>query len=99
MNSLKGFRFAVLLVVWTTAVPTPAAAQTTSVLPSPLGLGDAIRLAGERRDEIQAARARIRAGEQRPAIVSALADPMFSPSIERPHHSKRFTGGGDRDPS
>ena len=48
----------------------------------PLADGPVIRLAGERRDEIEAARARIRAGEARPAIVSALADPMISPSLD-----------------
>ena len=61
-------------------------------LPSPLGLGDVIRLAGERRDEIQAARARIRAGEQRPTIVSTLADPMFAPSLD---HLPFMLGGAD----
>ena len=60
----------------------PAAAQSPDPLPTPLGLGDVVRLAGERRDEIQAARARTRAGEARPAIVSALADPMISPSLD-----------------
>jgi outer membrane protein TolC len=39
-------------------------------------------LASERRDEIEGARARVRAGEARPAIVSALADPMLSPSVD-----------------
>ncbi len=82
MNSLTGLRFALVLTVCATISPTSAAAQTTQVLPSPLSLGDVIRLAGERRDEIQAARARIRAGEQRPTIVSALEDPMFSPSLD-----------------
>lgn len=42
------------------------AAQTTPVLPSPLSLGDVVRLAGERRDEIQAARARIRVARHDP---------------------------------
>jgi len=51
-------------------------------LPSPLALTEVIRIASERRDEIQAARARTRAGEARPAIVSALDDPMISPSID-----------------
>lgn len=63
----------------TLLLSTAAAAQ---VLPTPLGLNDVIRLAGERRDEIEAARARTRAGEQRPAIVSALEDPMISPSLD-----------------
>jgi len=61
-------------------------------LPSPLGLSDVIRMAVERRDEIAAARARIRAGEARPAIVSALADPMISPSLD---HLPFMLGGVD----
>ena len=92
MNSLKGLRFALLLVVAATPVPRPAVAQTAPVLPSPLSLGDVIRLAGERRDEIQAARARVRAGEQRPTIVSTLDDPMFSPSLD---HLPFMLGGAD----
>jgi outer membrane protein TolC len=39
-------------------------------------------LATERRAEIEAARARVRAAEQRPTIVSALADPMVAPSLD-----------------
>src|SRR5829696_2436402 len=61
-------------------------------LPSPLRLADVIRIASERRDEIQAARARIRAGEARPTIVSALADPMISPSLD---HLPFMLGGAD----
>jgi outer membrane protein TolC len=82
MNGVTGLRFALLLTVWATTWPTAAAAQTTPVLPSPLSLGDVIRLACERRDEIQSARARTRAGEARPTIVSALQDPMISPSLD-----------------
>jgi outer membrane protein TolC len=52
------------------------------VLPSPLSLGDVIRVATERRDEIEAARARARAAEERPAIVSALEDPMIAPTVD-----------------
>ena len=92
MNSLAGPRIALLLTVWATSWPTAAVAQPLPVLPSPLGLGDVIRLAGERRDEIQAARARIRAGEARPAIVSALPDPMISPSLD---HVPFMLGGAD----
>ena len=80
MNSLTGLRFVLLLTVWASTLPVGA--QTAPMLPSPVSLADVIRLAGERRDEIQAARARVRAGEQRPTIVSALADPMFSPSLD-----------------
>ena len=71
---------------------SPAAAQSRDPLPTPLGLGDVVRLAGERRDEIQAARARTRAGEARPAIVSALADPMISPSLD---HLPFMLGGAN----
>ena len=92
MNSLTGLRFALLLTVWATTWPTAATAQTTSVLPSPLSLGDVIRLASDRRDEIQAARARTRAGETRPTIVSALQDPMISPSLD---HLPFMLGGAD----
>jgi len=54
--------------------------------------GDVLRLASERRDEIQAPRARIRAAETRPTVVSALADPMISPSL---HHLPFMLGGAD----
>ena len=92
MNTLTGRRVALLLTLSATAWPTAAAAQTSAVLPSPVSLGDVIRLAGERRDEIAAARARIRAGEARPTIVSALQDPMISPSLD---HLPFMLGGAD----
>ena len=72
----------VLMVVMAMSSPAVAAAQDAEPLPSPLALGDVIRIAGERRDEIQAAGARTRAAEARPAIVSALSDPMLSPSLD-----------------
>ena len=68
------------LGAWAAAPPT-AAAQTP-VLPSPLTLADVVRIAGESRDEVQAARARARAAEARPAIAGALPDPMISPSLD-----------------
>jgi cobalt-zinc-cadmium efflux system outer membrane protein len=92
MNSVTGLRCALLLTVWAVTSPSPAAAQATSVLPSPLSLGDVIRLASERREEIQAARARTRAGEARPIIVSAFENPMISPSID---HLPFMLGGAD----
>jgi outer membrane protein TolC len=58
------------------------AQQPAETLPSPVSLADVIRIAGDRRDEIEAARARVRAGEARPTIVAALADPMISPSLD-----------------
>ena len=82
----------VVLALGATGRPVQAGAQTSAPLPSPLSLGDVIRLASERRDEIQAARARIRAGEARPAIVSALEDPMISPSLD---HLPFMLGGAD----
>lgn len=74
-------------VVWlalmvSTTEPSVAMAQAPMSLPSPLSLADVVRLAHERRDEVVAARARTRAGAQRPAIVSALANPMVSPSLD-----------------
>ena len=92
MNSLAGLRFVLLVTAWATAWPSSSAAQRTPLLPSPLSLGDVIRLASERRDEIQAARARVRAGEARPTIVSALQDPMISPSLD---HLPFMLGGAD----
>lgn len=71
------------LLLGVLAVSSRAAiAQDAPPLPSPLSLSDVIRIAGERRDEIQAARARTTAGEARPTIVSALSDPMISPSLD-----------------
>jgi outer membrane protein TolC len=92
MNGFTGLRFVPLLTVWAMVSPSPAAAQTTQVLRSPLSLGDVIRLASERRDEIEAARSRTRAGEARPAIVSALDDPMIAPSLD---HLPFMLGGAD----
>jgi outer membrane protein, heavy metal efflux system len=82
MTRFIGVRCVLFLAVWGTTLPAPVAAQPTP-LPSPLGLADVIAIASERRDEIDAARARARAGEARPPIVSALADPMISPSLDR----------------
>ena len=80
------------MIVLLLLLPAMAAAQSPQPLPSPLGLGDVIRLAREGRDEVQAARARVRAGESRPAIVSALPDPMISPSLD---HLPFMLGGAD----
>jgi outer membrane protein TolC len=85
------FPFVLLLAIIAISPPT-ASAQGPQPLPSPLTLTDVIRIAGERRDEIQAAQARIRAGEARPTIVSALADPMISPSLD---HKPFMMSGAD----
>ncbi len=47
-----------------------------------MSLSDVIRVAAGQRAELVASRARIRASEQRPTIVSALEDPMISASID-----------------
>jgi outer membrane protein TolC len=86
------FTFRLFVVVVLVAAGLPQAVTGQPALPSPLGLDDAIRIAGERRDEIQVARARTRAGEARPAIVSALDDPMIAPSLD---HLPFTMGGAD----
>jgi cobalt-zinc-cadmium efflux system outer membrane protein len=81
------------IAAMSSAVLTSAAmAQPAPPVPSPLGLADVVRIASERRDEIAAARARSLAAEQRPAIVSALEDPMISPSLD---HLPFMWGGAD----
>ena len=81
-----------LLVLGLSAAVPPASVAQEARLPTPLTLADVIRVAGQRRDEIEAARARTRAGEARPAIVSALGDPMISPSLD---HLPFMLGGAD----
>ena len=82
MTMTRQALFIVLLVgAWTAAAATRVAAQA-AVLPSPLALADVVRIAGESRDEVQAARARTRAAEARPAIAGALPDPMISPALD-----------------
>jgi len=92
MRRSRGLRLVVLLAIWALTCPNDVKAQARPVLPSPLSLADVIRVAGERRDELQAARARTRAGEARPIIVSALEDPMISPSLD---HLPFMLGGAD----
>lgn len=73
--------------------PTPVPAQEgAAALPTPLGLADVVRLAGQRRAEVEAANARVRAAEQRPLIAAALPDPMVSPSLD---HLPFMWGGVD----
>lgn len=64
------------------ALPMPARAQERDELPSPLRLEDVLAYGRAHRQEIVAARARARAASERPAIVSALEDPMVMPSID-----------------
>src|SRR5262245_13862186 len=72
------FALAAVLILF---APDIAAPQP-SPLASPLSLGDVIRIASDRRDEIEAARRRVQAADARPALVSALPDPMLSPSLD-----------------
>ena len=60
----------------------PTGPATAQGLRDPLGLGDAIRVAHERRFEIEAARASAAAAGARADVISALEDPMFSSSLD-----------------
>lgn len=57
-----------------------AAVETTAA--ESMGIDDARRIAIAQRPEVRAAQARTLAARQRPAIVSALDDPMVAPSID-----------------
>lgn len=92
MQPFSFSRVTLLLTVCVTVAPALARAQAPMTPPMPLSLADVIRLAGERRDEILVARERVRAGEARPDIVSALEDPMLSPSLD---HRPFMMGGAD----
>lgn len=59
-----------------------AVTHAEAPLPVPLSIDEVIAIARTRRPEIAAAKARARAAAQRPAIVSALEDPMVSVSID-----------------
>jgi cobalt-zinc-cadmium efflux system outer membrane protein len=61
---------------------SPAPVQAHDELPNPLRLEDVLAYGRSHRQEIVAARARARAANERPAIVSALEDPMLMPSID-----------------
>lgn len=72
-----------LLLPWPlVALLAPGAAGPAPPLPTPLRLVQVLQLAREHRAEITAARARARAAAQRPALVSALEDPMIMPSLD-----------------
>ena len=83
---------ATTLALWASIVAIGSAGQSAASLPNPLGLGDVIRLSAERRDEIEAARARARAGDARTSTVSALPDPMLAPALD---HKPFLMGGAD----
>ncbi len=78
----------VVALIWTLSFP----ARADDGLPTPLRVGDVVAIARQRRSEIVAARARAAATAQRPAIVSALDDPIISASID--HLPFGELGGG-----
>jgi outer membrane protein, heavy metal efflux system len=67
----------ILLIVMVTA-----SARAEAPLPAPLGVGEVVTIARARRAEPRAGEARARAAAQRPAIVSALDDPMIMGSLD-----------------
>jgi hypothetical protein len=76
---VKSTLLATLLVF---GLQTAVLAEQTGALRDPLRLEDVLAYAQTHRQEIAAARARVRAAEQRLAIVSGLEDPMVMPSID-----------------
>jgi outer membrane protein TolC len=84
------------LCVGAAALQTTASAATI-VLPDPLQLSEVTDIALRSRAEVAAANARAEALAQRPAIVSALEDPMVSPSIDHyPFDMMEEEGSGRR---
>ena len=84
-RSWPAIRFAALCLAVLLTVPSSGLARERSELPdlaSPLRLADVLAYARAHRTEIVAARARARAAAERPAIVSALEDPMVMPSVD-----------------
>lgn len=83
-----------LLCVGATALQTTTSAATI-VLPDPLQLSEVTAIALRSRAEVAAANARAEALAQRPSIVSALEDPMVSPSLDHyPFDMMEEEGGG-----
>lgn len=76
---------ACLAAVVAAVLCTPAAVEAEG---ETMVLAQARQLAREHRAEIRAALARLQAAKQRPAIVSALDDPMLSPAID--HYPDRM---------
>ncbi|MEO7734730.1 MAG: TolC family protein [Kofleriaceae bacterium] len=74
------------------ALTADASAEDAFALPSPLPIAAVVRLAKARRGEVIAARARTRAANERPAMVSALEDPEVFASID---HVPFALGGAD----
>ena len=92
MSSLIRIVALVLAMVVTIGWSGAVSAQQKPPLPASLTLTDVVRISGEQRDEMRAARARIRGAEARPRIVSSLADPMIAPAID---HKPFMMSGAD----
>ncbi len=76
------------------AICVAQAAAADFALPDPLRLVDVAAIALDSRPEVTASRARAQALAQRPAIVSALEDPMVSASIDHyPYRAPEMEGG------
>lgn len=75
-------RILLVAVLFVADFGTAQAQERADTLPNPLRLEDVLTYARDHRQEIVAARARARAADQRPAVVSALDDPMVMPSID-----------------
>ncbi len=91
MNIRSGWHAGQFVVLWFLSfhmsvgqarAQQPDREPRSGVLPNPLRLDQVLQLARTDRAEITAARARARASAERPAIVSALDDPMVSPSLD-----------------
>ena len=75
-------RIVSLSLVLLLGVSAETQARQSAYPGEPLSLNAVLKFAAERRAEIAAARARVRAAEERPDIVGALEDPMVSASID-----------------
>lgn len=92
----SGSTVRICLVIVTIVFGSTSRAAEAPALPSPesLSIEQVVALAREQRAEISAARNRTLAAQQRPRIVSALEDPMLSPSID--HYPYQTDGMGRR---
>ena len=89
------FRFHIgIIVCLVLSGPLTNVIAADLALPDPLRLVDVAAIALRNRAEITAANARADALAQRPAMVSALEDPMISTSID--HYPFEMMGGGRR---
>lgn len=75
-------RLPLALLVVGALIASPAIAETSFELPTPLPVDAVVRVAGLHRAEITAAFARARAAAARPRIDSALPDPMIMASLD-----------------